>query len=122
KVIKNDYVLMYKQELTERQTFEYPPYFRLIKLTLKHRDFEKLRDGSMWLYQSLKNTLGLPVLGPEEPPVSRIRNEYIRTILIKIPTNKNLKAVKSVITKNLNSFDAIAPYRSIKIRVNVDFY
>ncbi len=122
KVIKNDYVLMYKQELTERQVFEYPPYFRLIKLTLKHRDFEKLRDGSMWLYQSLKNTLGLPVLGPEEPPVSRIRNEYIRTILIKIPTNKNLKAVKSVITKNLNSFDAIAPYRSIRVGVNVDFY
>lgn len=122
KVIKNDYVSMYKQELTERQTFEYPPYFRLIKLTLKHRDFEKLKDGSMWLYQSLKNTLGLPVLGPEEPPVSRIRNEYIRTILIKIPTNKNLKAVKSVITKNLNSFDAIAPYRSIRVGVNVDFY
>ncbi len=122
KVIKNDYVSMYKQELTERQVFEYPPYFRLIKLTLKHRDFEKLRDGSMWLYQSLKNTLGLPVLGPEEPPVSRIRNEYIRTILIKIPTNKNLKAVKSIITKNLNSFDAIAPYRSIRIGINVDFY
>lgn len=122
KVIKNDYLSMYKQELTERQTFEYPPYFRLIKLTLKHRDFEKLRDGSMWLYQSLKNTLGLPVLGPEEPPVSRIRNEYIRTILVKIPINKNLKTVKSVISKNLNSFDAIAQYRSIKVGVNVDFY
>lgn len=122
KVIKNDYLSMYNQELSERQTFEYPPYFRLIKLTLKHRDFEKLREGSTWLYQSLKNTLGLPVLGPEEPPVSRIRNEYIRTILIKIPSNKNLKAVKSIITKNLNSFDAIAPYRSIRVGVNVDFY
>ncbi len=122
KVIKNDYFSMYKQELNERQTFEYPPYFRLIKLTLKHRDFEKLRDGSMWLYQSLKNSLGLPVLGPEEPPISRIRNEYIRTILVKIPTNKNLKSVKSVIVKNLNSFDAISQYRSIKVGVNVDFY
>lgn len=122
KVIKNDYLSMYKQELTERQTFEYPPYFRLIKLTLKHRDFEKLRDGSMWLYQSLKNTLGLPVLGPEEPPVGRIRNEYIRTILIKIPNNKNLKSVKEIISKNLNSFDAISQFRSIKVGVNVDFY
>jgi len=122
KVIKNDYLSMYNQELAERQTFEYPPYFRLIKLTLKNRDFEKLRDGSMWLYQSLKNSLGLPVLGPEEPPVSRIRNEYIRTILIKIPTNKNLKSVKEIISKNLNSFDAISQYRSIKVGVNVDFY
>jgi len=122
KVIQNDYFSMYKQELIERQTFEYPPYFRLIKLTLKHRDFEKLKNGSMWLYQSLKNTLGLPVLGPEEPPVSRIRNEYIRTILVKIPTNKNLKSVKGIISKNLNSFDAISQYRSIKVGVNVDFY
>lgn len=122
KVIQNDYFSMYKQELSERQTFEYPPYFRLIKLTLKHRDFEKLKNGSMWLYQSLKNSLGLPVLGPEEPPVSRIRNEYIRTILVKIPTTKNLKNVKSVISKNLNSFDAISQYRSIKVGVNVDFY
>jgi len=122
KVLKNDYQAMYAQELQERQTFEYPPYFRLIKLTLKHRDFEKLKDGSMWLYQSLKNALGLPVLGPEEPPVSRIRNEYIRTILIKIPAQMNLKSVKSVIHKNLNSFDAIAPYRSIRIGINVDFY
>ena len=122
KVLKNDYQSMYAQELQERQSFEYPPYFRLIKLTLKHRDFEKLKDGSMWLCQSLKNALGLPVLGPEEPPVSRIRNEYIRTILVKIPTNKNLKSVKSVIVKNLNSFDAISQYRSIKVGVNVDFY
>lgn len=122
KVLKNDYQSMYAQELQERQSFEYPPYFRLIKLTLKHRDFEKLKDGSMWLCQSLKNALGLPVLGPEEPPVSRIRNEYIRTILIKIPAQMNLKSVKSVIHKNLNSFDAIAPYRSIRIGINVDFY
>lgn len=122
KVVENNFSAMYKEELFQRQTFEYPPFFRLIKLTLKHRDFEKLRDGSMWLYKSLNNTLGLPVLGPEEPPVNRIRNEYIRTILVKIPQNKSLKTVKSSIEKTLNSFDAIAHYRSIKVGVNVDFY
>jgi len=122
KVIKNDYLSMYKQELVERQEFAYPPYFRLIKLTLKHKNFETLLHGSKWLYQSIKNSLNLIVLGPEEPPISRIRNEYIRTILIKIPTNKNLKPIKEIISKNLNSFDAISGYRSIKVGVNVDFY
>lgn len=122
KVISNDYFSMYNQELKERQAFEYPPYYRLIKITLRHRDFDKLKDGSLWLYQSLKNTLRLPILGPEEPPVSRVRNQYIRTILVKIPSSQNLKAIKAIITKNLNSFDAIAQYRAIKISVNVDFY
>lgn len=122
KVIANDYFSMYSQELKERQAFEYPPFYRLIKITLRHRDFEKLQDGSLWLYQSLKNTLRLTVLGPEEPPISRVRNQYIRTILIKIPARHNLKTIKAIITKNLNSFDAIAQYRAIKIGVNVDFY
>jgi primosomal protein N' (replication factor Y) len=122
KVIANDYFSMYNQELQERKAFEYPPFYRLIKITLRHRDFEKLQDGSLWLYQSLKNTLRLTVLGPEEPPISRVRNQYIRTILIKIPARHNLKAIKAIITKNLSSFDAIAQYRAIKIGVNVDFY
>lgn len=122
KVIANDYFSMYNQELQERKAFEYPPFYRLIKITLRHRDFEKLQDGSLWLYQSLKNTLRLTVLGPEEPPISRVRNQYIRTILIKIPARHNLKTIKAIITKNLNSFDAIAQYRAIKISVNVDFY
>ena len=50
-VTNNDYLGMYKEQLYERQIYKYPPYFRLIKLTLKHRDFEKLKEGSMWLYQ-----------------------------------------------------------------------
>jgi len=122
KVIKNDYLSMYKQELIERQEFAYPPYFRLIKLTLKHKNFETLLHGSKWLCQNIKNSITLTVLGPEEPPVSRIRNEYIRTIMIKIPTHKNLKNIKNKISKSLNSFDAISGYRSIKVGVNVDFY
>jgi len=122
KVIKNDYLSMYQQELIERQEFAYPPYFRLIKLTLKHKNFETLLHGSKWLCQSIKNSLNLTILGPEEPPVGRIRNEYIRTILIKIPINKNLKRIKEIISKNLNSFDAISQYRNVKVGVNVDFY
>ncbi len=122
KVVENNFIAMYKEELTQRQTFEYPPFFRLIKLTLKHRDFEKLRDGSIWLYQSLRNTLDIPILGPEEPAINRIRSEYIRTILIKTPANKNLKTIKGIVSKNLSSFDAISQYRSIKVGINVDFY
>ncbi|MCY1244976.1 hypothetical protein D9M72_580800 [compost metagenome] len=76
----------------------------------------------MWLYQVLSQNLGMPVLGPEEPAISRIRNEYIRTILIKIPHNLHLGNTKKTIQKMLNSFEAVAQYRAIKVVVNVDFY
>ena len=121
-VTHNDYQAMYKEQLYDRKIYFYPPYFKLIKLTLKHRDFEKLKEGSMWLYQVLKQHLQISVLGPEEPGINRIRNEYIRTIMIKIPQDYSLPKTKTAIAKILNSFEAIPQYRAIKVNVNVDFY
>lgn len=121
-VTNNDYLGMYKEQLYDRQIYKYPPYFRIIKLTLKQRDFDKLKEGSMWLYQVMSQNLNMPVLGPEEPAISRIRNEYIRTIIIKIPQNASIVSTKKTIQKMLNSFEAVAQYRAIKVTSNVDFY
>ena len=121
-VTQNDFLSMYNEQLYERQIYKYPPYFKIIKLTLKQRDFDKLKEGSIWLFQVLQQQFDFPVLGPEEPPVGRIRNEYIRTILIKIPQKKSLSSTKKTIQKILNSFEAVSQYRSIKVAVNVDFY
>lgn len=121
-VTHNDYVGMYKEQLYERQIYKYPPFFRLIKLTLKHKDFEKLKEGSMWLYQVMQQNLNVPVLGPEEPGINRIRNEYIRTIMVKIPQDSSISSTKKTIQKILNSFDVVPQYRAIKVTANVDFY
>ena len=121
-VTHNDYEGMYKEQLYERQIYKYPPYFRLIKLTLKHRDFDKLKEGSMWLYQVMQQNLQIPVLGPEEPGINRIRNEYIRTIMVKIPQQSSIANTKKTIQKILNSFEVIPHYRTIKVTANVDFY
>jgi primosomal protein N' (replication factor Y) (superfamily II helicase) len=121
-VTNNDYIGMYKEQLYDRLIYKYPPYFRLIKLTLKHRDFDKLKEGAMWLYQVMSQNLALPVLGPEEPPISRIRNEYIRTILIKIPQTTPIGSTKKTIQKMLTSFEAVPQYRAIKVAINVDYY
>jgi primosomal protein N' (replication factor Y) len=121
-VTNNDYEGMYKEQLYERNIYFYPPFYRLIRLTLKHRDFEMLKEGSMWLYQVLQQNLTIPVLGPEEPAIGRIRNEYIRTIMIKIPVDISIQATKKTTQKILNSFDSVSKYRTIKVTVNVDFY
>jgi primosomal protein N' (replication factor Y) len=121
-VTTTDYMSMYKEQIYDRQIYKYPPYFRVIKLTLKQRDYNKLKEGAMWLYQVMSQNLNIPVLGPEEPAISRIRNEYIRTIIIKIPQNSSLVTTKKNIQKMLNSFDAVAQFRAIKVSINVDFY
>ena len=121
-VTHHDYFGMYTEQLYERSIYKYPPYYKLIKITLKHKDFEKLKEGSMWLYKVLEQQFDLPVLGPEEPPVNRIRNEYIRTILIKIPSNVSLIGTKKTILKIRNSFESVSQYRAIKVAINVDFY
>lgn len=121
-VLGNDYIGMYKEQIYERQNFKYPPFFRLVKLTLKHRDFDKLKEGSMWIYNVLSQNLDMPVLGPEEPAINRIRNEYIRTIMVKIPVQKHLGNTKKNIAKVLMSFEAVPQYRAIKVKVDVDVY
>lgn len=120
-VVNNNYIAMFNEQLYERRNFQYPPYFRLLQIKLKHRDFEKLREGSTWLYNVLKQNLQIPILGPEEPPINRIRNEYIRIILIKIPNNTDLINTKKLIKKVLISFEATSQYRSIKTTLNVDY-
>jgi primosomal protein N' (replication factor Y) len=121
-VCRNDYAGMYTEQIKEREVFQYPPFFKLIKITLKHRDYEKLKQGSMWLYQLAKQHLALPVLGPEEPVISRIRNEYLRVILIKIPAQSSLLGTKKTVQKMLDSFERVGQFKAIKVALNVDHY
>lgn len=121
-VTNNDYEGMYKEQMYERHVFKYPPFYRLVRLSLRHREFDKLREASFWLYNNLSDQLAVPVLGPEEPAINRIRNQYIRVILIKIPQDKPLISTKKQIQRILKSFEAIGGYRSVKVTINVDFY
>lgn len=122
-VCNNDYPGMYKEQLYERLNFKYPPYYRLIKITLKHKEADKLKNGSFWLYNTLTQQFpNFQILGPEEPAVNKIKNEYIRTILFKISNKEHLGNTKKTIQRILNSFESISEYRSIKKSINVDFY
>lgn len=121
-VTQNDYQSMAAEQLAERSNFHYPPFVRLVKLTVRHRDFEKVRDSSQWLANVMRQHLQVTILGPEEPPVSRIRNEYIRNIMVKIPSAQNPSGIKKTIRKILDSFESVAAYRPVKVTVNVDVY
>ena len=121
-VSTNSYAEMYKEQMEERRQYKYPPFYRLIRITLKGRDYSRVNEGADWLATSLKNSFYENVLGPEFPPVARIRNEYYKNILLKIPQNQSLSKTKEVVGKVLSSFRAIGAYRSVRAIINVDPY
>lgn len=121
-VSTHDYEGMYKDQLNERRQYKYPPIYRLIKITLKHKDFNKVNLSSDWMAKSLRQAFGNLVLGPEFPPVSRIRNQYHKHILIKIPPKQSLAKTKEAIVKINNSFKSIKDFSPVKVILNVDSY
>jgi primosomal protein N' (replication factor Y) len=87
----NNYEEMYEQQLEERHQYKYPPYYRTIKVTFKDRKDQKMQRASKWFGEALRLKLKDSVLGPEPPPIGRIRNLYISNILIKISKERSLK-------------------------------
>ena len=121
-VSTTSYAEMYKEQLQERWQYKYPPYFRLIKITLKHRDYNKVDSGIDWLARALQQSFGEFVLGPSAPAVSRIRNQYIKNLVIKIPPKQSLANTKLQILKIRNTFEAVKDFRPIRFIIDVDAY
>lgn len=121
-VSTTDYQAMFKEQLQERWQFKYPPYYRLIKITLKHRNYTKVDSGINWLFKALYNSFGEHVLGPTAPAVARIRNQYIKNVVIKIPPKQSLVNTKNQIQKIKNTFEAVKEFRPIRFIIDVDAY
>ncbi|MEE9364309.1 MAG: primosomal protein N' [Cellulophaga sp.] len=119
-VATSDFPTMFKEQLEERRQFKYPPFNKIIKFTFKHKDYNKLNEAALWFSKSLKNTFGENVLGPEYPPVARIRNQYLKNIILKIPEKQSLLKTKNCIKKTEKSFNAIPYFKGVRIIYNVD--
>lgn len=119
-VIQANFDAMYRQQLQERQTFHYPPFHRLIRLSVKARDYQKAEMAAQWLADVLRQNLNNPVLGPVDPMVARVRNQYIKQILLKYPNNSLRRPIKEVLSKTLKSLASIGKFRSVKISVDID--
>ncbi|NRA92483.1 MAG: primosomal protein N', partial [Psychroserpens sp.] len=121
-VSTNDYTGMYKEQMEDRHTYKYPPIYRMIKITLKHKDYNKVNVGADWYAKSLRTVFKQHVLGPEYPPVARIRNQYLKHILVKIPPKQSLAKTKEAIIKINNSFSSVKDFRAVRVILNVDNY
>jgi primosomal protein N' (replication factor Y) len=119
-VITNDFLHTYKTQLEERQSFGYPPFTRLIQLTLKHKNQAVLDQASEYLAVLLRKTFANRVYGPEYPVISRINNWYQKNILLKIERQSSLIKAKELIQKDIQMLASHPDFHSVVIQPDVD--
>ena len=96
-VMDNDYQALFDEQIQERRVFRYPPFYRLIEITLKHRDADLLTAAADWMAHQLRGTFAGRVLGPEYPLVSRIRGLYLKQITLRFDRTEPIADAKRVI-------------------------
>lgn len=122
-VTRYDYEKTAKDILYERKSFLYPPFLRLIQISFRHAKAERVDKVSQEFVKLLLPYFDAKhLLGPEEPSIGRIRNLFIRNVLIKIPEKASPQKVKILIQKSIESLQTIQAFRSVRIDIDVDPY
>ena len=119
-VITHDYVRFYEEQMPIRRQFNYPPYSRLVMIRLKDVDSQKLNKAADELAKIFRQVFKENLLGPEYPVVSRVKNQYIKQMLIKINKDLNSAKVKAFINKTIEDFKHNNDFKSVKIQIDVD--
>jgi primosomal protein N' (replication factor Y) len=121
--IKNqNFNTFYNAQIQERKEFLYPPYSRLIKITLKHKEINTANSAANDLVVQLKNKFGNWIKGPVKPIFQKINNLYIREILIKIPRAHfaQLHTIKNELNHHIQSLNQYQKYKNCIVIKDVD--
>jgi len=121
-IASQNYNAFYENEIEERRKYKYPPFYRLIKIILKHSDKDILTSASTKLANSLKQALkNVDIYGPHEPLISKIRDLYLMEIVIKIPRSSNvLDSTKNIIQHYGNHIRQEKEFRQVMVLYDVD--
>ena len=121
RVINHDYDGFYKEEIKEREEFNYPPFVRMIRVILKHRDMYICGEAANKTANLLGDALGQKrVYGPAQPAISKIRNRYLQEIYLKIERAANLTKAKEAILEQVNNIKSDKSLKGLIIVLDVD--
>jgi primosomal protein N' (replication factor Y) len=119
-VVHENYDDFYRNEMTQRTQFKYPPYFKMIKIVFKSRDYNRLNEAAEWFSTYMKQIFKDNVLGPEFPGVSRIRNQYLKQIILKIPPKQSLTKTKDYLNDGVKRYDNVGSFKQVRLNIDVD--
>ena len=119
-VLRNDFKGLYEKQMLTRRQFGYPPYYRIVLIRLKHKEYQKLNPAATELAGMLRPIFKQDLLGPEYPMVSRVKNQYIKQMMVKFNREHNAQQVKELIMKQVHLFQQLPDYKSVVVQIDVD--
>ncbi|MBC8004569.1 MAG: primosomal protein N' [Verrucomicrobia bacterium] len=119
-VMGYDYNRLFNEQMAERKIFRYPPYYRLIKIVVKHQNKERLDLAAFHLANAFKTYFNFNVLGPEYPVVGRIQNWFQKEILIKLPRDAKIQESKARIMEVINHAKSLPNNSQLMVYADVD--
>lgn len=119
-VAENDYKTMAAVTLAERMSFLYPPYSRMIEITLRHRDHATVWACACEIAAMARTVFGRRLLGPEAPPVDRIRGLHLVHFILKIEKSKPAGKARELLQEMIDTVGARSEFRGVDIITDVD--
>ena len=119
-VVNNDYEAMYRSVTAERREFHYPPYYRLVNVYLKHKDDKVVSNAAATLAFKLRMWFGERVLGPDKPPVAKVKSMNIRKIMVKLENGIDIKKVRHYLRMAQTDIAKDKRFNSLVIYYDVD--
>jgi len=119
-VTENNFLQLFTRQMAERKLFRYPPYFRLVKVIVKHKNKDRLESAAGQLAAGLRKLFGKNVLGPEYPLISRIQNWYQKEVWIKLERDTRLGQNKRRIREEIRHIKSLPNNSGLVIYADVD--
>ncbi len=119
-IAAGDYEGMVHTQLADRADFFYPPYCRLVEITMRHRDRELLWEAANRLAAAGRAVFGNRLLGPQPPSVDRIRGEYLLAFLLKVERSQSFAQAKEALADAIARLLSEQKYKYINVVCNVD--
>ncbi len=119
-VITNNYEAMYASEMNERKSFAYPPFYRLVEITVKHKNVDVLNTACGFISFEGKKAFDKNLLGPEFPLVSRIKGLYLKTFMLKIEREIAPSGIKEKLREIITQLKLKKEFSRVIVSVDVD--
>lgn len=118
----NDYLRFYQAEILERESFHYPPFVRMVRILFRHEDKQIVFETANHYFKSIKDTLGgHRILGPQEPLIARIRNQYHQEITIKLEKEGlSIAKAKEFLIRKMEELQQDKIFRQTSVIFDVD--
>ncbi len=116
----HDYEALYRDQIAEREAFHYPPFHRIICLTLRHREMSRLETASRTLHERLTAVFGFRCSGIIVPSIAKMQNQYARQLVLRIETSANFQKAKEMLAAEIAYVQSLQPCKGTAIIPDVE--